>query len=490
VNRASQQDSATRRVLSGPLSWEVLRFGAPLALGMALQTAFNLVDAYLIAQLAPGERQSAVGALGTCDQLAALGTIVSYGLTTATATRVSNQKGAGDHEGVKRTVWQSLYVLLLLSVIFGLMGAFSETIVRAMMGLKGAVADVATRYLRVMMSGSFSIFFLLHFTSIQRALGSAKTPVALLALGNLLNLFFAVVCLFGPEPARQWDVRGAPVSETLAWGATVARALSVPTLGMVGAAWATIAARALVLIPMVFVLVIRFDVFPGREHRRLDGGEIRKILALAWPSSVQFVLRIMAALLVHSLVARFFTSEADQTASTAMGLVFRIDTMAMFVAMGWGSGAQTFVGQNLGAGNPARAKRAGWYAAGYDVITNLVLWAALAYFARDVLMFFGKDRAAVDIGVHYIQIVAPSYVALGLGIVLGNAIAAAGAVRTTLALDLFVLGLIQLPLSLGAVLFLTPKLTTLFTCVSITALCSAIAYGAVYARGKWRMSKH
>src|SRR6185295_17633231 len=45
--------SASDRIVSGPLALSVARFGAPLALGMALQTTFNLVDAYLISRLEP-----------------------------------------------------------------------------------------------------------------------------------------------------------------------------------------------------------------------------------------------------------------------------------------------------------------------------------------------------------------------------------------------------------------------------------------------------
>src|SRR5262245_4334344 len=41
------------RILKGPLALEVARFGAPIAVGMGLQTLFNLVDAYLIGHLEP-----------------------------------------------------------------------------------------------------------------------------------------------------------------------------------------------------------------------------------------------------------------------------------------------------------------------------------------------------------------------------------------------------------------------------------------------------
>src|SRR5262249_4223897 len=66
-------DALSRRILVGPLGREMARFGTPLALGMGLQTAFNLVDAYLIGHLGSEVAGPALGAIGICDQLAALG---------------------------------------------------------------------------------------------------------------------------------------------------------------------------------------------------------------------------------------------------------------------------------------------------------------------------------------------------------------------------------------------------------------------------------
>lgn len=468
-------DRASKRILEGPLAWEVFRFGIPLAIGAILQTSFNLVDAYLIAQLPKEEVGPAIGALGVCDQLAAVGTIFSYGVSTAAATVVSNHKGKGDHEAVKRTAWQSFVVVFGLSFLFGLLGLFAGPIASGVIGLKGAVADVATRYLRVILAGSGTMFLLLQLTSIQRALGSSKTPVALLVLGNVFNVIFAVVCLFGPV---------AP-NAALAWGAPLASRFHVPAMGMEGAAWATVVARALVLVPSFFVLVKRFDILPEKGSRGPDRREIGELMSLAWPTSAQFVLRITAMLLVNSLVARFYSTEADQTATTAMGLVFRVDSVALFVAMGWGGAAQTFVGQNLGAGKDDRAKRAGVLAAAYDALMNVAFVVVLAFYAERVLRFFGKDDAPVAIGLDYLKIVGKSYVGLGIGIVLGNAMAGAKAAKTAFRVDVAVLLAFQLPLCLGAVLLFHASLLSLFACVAATAFAGALAYGAVYARGRW-----
>jgi putative MATE family efflux protein len=468
----------SRRILEGPLARELARFGTPLAVGMALQTTFNLVDAYLVAQLPAAEVGPAIGALGICDQIAALGTILSYGVSTAAASLLAQHKGAGRESAIQRTAWQSILLVCGLSLVFGVLGlVLAGPIVRDVVGAKGEVAAIAERYLRVMVGGSFTIFFLLQLTTIQRALGSSKTPVALLVGGNVLNVALAIVMIYGPGPAPAF----------LSWGAPFARALGIPRMGMVGAAWATIVARGLVLVPTMIVLAQRHGiVWPKAGARAPDGAEIRRLLALAWPTSAQFVLRILAMLLVNSIVARAFTTEGDQTATTAMGLVFRLDTMALFVAMGWGSAAQTFVGQNMGAQNRDRAARSGWITAAYDAITNVLIILLVFGAGEAILRVFDDDAGPVHLALVYLRIVAPSYLGLGVGVVLGNAMAGAGATRATFWVDVGVILGFQFPLSIVAVAVFHAPIEVLFQCVAVTNVASAIVYAAVYARKGWQ----
>ncbi len=469
-------EDRTSRILHGPLAWEALRFGLPLALGMGLQTSFNLVDAYLIAQLPREEVGPAVGALGVCDQLAALGTIVSYGVTTGAGILLSQAQGRGDRDRMNRIANAAHALVLGLALLFGVVGVFGAGfLVKDLVGAKGEVGHIATRYLRVIVGGSFSIFLLLHYANVQRALGSAKTPVALLALGNLLNVFLCVVFVFGEGPAPEW----------LSWGKPIAAFLHVPRMGMVGAAWATVIARTLVLVPTTIVLHRRFGLFVPRGAFTGLRKTFSELFALAWPSSIQFVVRIGSMLLVGSIVARYFTTHEDQTAQTAIGLVFRLDTMALFLAMGWGTAAQTFVGQSLGAGMEARGRRSGWVIAGYDAATNVVLWLLLLVFARPILRLFDDDPAPLAIAVGYVHVVAPAYLGLGLGIVLGNAIAGAGATRTTLLVDVLTLIGLGAPLMFLVVGPLGGSLTALFVCVAATNAFSGLAYAFVYARGRW-----
>ncbi|HWA74252.1 MAG TPA: MATE family efflux transporter [Polyangiaceae bacterium] len=471
----SENTEPSPRIVSAPLAPAVARFGTPLALGMGLQTAFNLVDAYIIGRLQPELAGSALGAIGICDQLAALGSIVSYGLTVASGALLSRYQGEADPVGVRRIAIQSLLLVLALSLLFAAVGVLGAPwLIHDAVGAKGAVAALSVPYLRVMMGGSFTIFLLLHLTGILRAIGSSKTPVALLVGANVLNLVLAILLVYGPGPAP----------ELFAWGPPLAARLGLPRMELQGAAWATLIARAVAILPLGVIVARRFDLLGSVRRFIPDLALLRRIANLAWPSSAQLVVRIVAMLFTHALVARAFTTLSDQTATTALGIVFRLETMALFVGLGWGSAAQTFIGQNLGAGQLDRAKQSGWYAALFNALMMAALVVIYYLFGAQIISLFDDDPRILDVALSYIRWVGPSYVALGVGVVLGSAIQGAGATRQALKLDALVVLLIQLPLSA----FVVSKAKTpigLWQTVALTYVAFALVHAYSYSKGNF-----
>ena len=460
------------RTLEGSLAAELLRFGSPLAVGMGLQVTFNLVDAYLVSRLGSEESGAALGAIGICDQIAAIGSIISFGLSTASATVASHRFGAGDILGARRVAWQSTILVVALGVVFGIIGIFgADWLMNDVVGAQGRVADLGARYLRVIVGGNITIFLLLHWTTLQRALGSSKTPVALILLSNAFNLLLAVLLVYGPGAAPG----------PFAWGPSVARALSIPRLGLVGAAWATVLARLAVLVPLFAILVRRFGLFIRDTRGPVDRKLWATLWNLGWPSSTQLVVRVIAMLVVQSLVARAYTSAADQSATTALGIVFRLETMAMFIGLGWGSAAQTFVGQNLGAKKRIRAVASGWIAAGYNVAMMTILAFVYLAFGRNIVEFFSASPQVVQLGLDYIRTVSMSYIGLGIGIVLGAAIQSAGLTRLTLAVDSVVLLGVLLP-CIGTVAYLGLPIIRIWQSVALSYVAFAVLYVIVYRR--------
>src|SRR5207302_5279462 len=126
--------------------------------------------------------------------------------------------------------------------------------------------------------------------------------------------------------------------------------------------------------------------------------------------------RIGATLLAIALLHHYFTSSEDVRAGTAYALCLRMETMALFLSIGWGSGAQTFAGMALGAGLPLRAIRAGWATAGFALGTMGLLAVAYVRAGEALLGIFTTDPVVVAHGVSFLRIVGPSYLPFGMAI--------------------------------------------------------------------------
>ncbi len=476
ADTAGAIDVRTERILRGPLAREVLRFGAPLAIGMGLQTTFNLVDAYIIARLPSDVSGPALGAIGICDQLAALGTIVSYGISVAAASLVSRAWGRGDHDEARRIAWQSGLLVLVLGALLALIGGFgARALLGDVIGVKGQVVERGADYLTVVMGGSITMFLVLHCASLLRAVGSSKTPVVWLVLGNALNFVLAVLFVYGPGDAPS----------LLAWGPTWSQRLGIPRLELFGAGVATLLARALILAPLGLFAAKRLGFFQKPPPLEPDRPQLVSVLRLAWPSSAELVVRMFAMLLTHAHVARAYTTSTDQSATTAHGIVFRFETMALFISIGWGSAVQTFVGQNLGAQQAPRAKRSGYWAVVYNTIMLAMLAALYVNFGGSIVAFFDDAPRVLAIAQGYLSWVAPSYVALGVGIVLGSVMQGAGAPERALILDACVVCLVQVPLG-GLVLGSASRsLTDVWQVAGLSYVVLAITLLASYKRGRF-----
>jgi len=468
---ASLDDPTRARILEAPLIGAVFRFGAPLALAMVLQVLFNLVDQYLIARLPPSVADPSLDALGICDMVAALGTILSYGISTGTATLIAQHKGAGDDTSVARIAWGSVGLVLALGLTLGAVGLVgADVIVHDVLGAKGMVHALAAAYLRVIVGGIASAFLMFQLTALLRATGDSRTPLAMIAGGNVLNLFLAVLMVYGPGEAPA----------VFSWGPPLARTLGIPRMEVVGAAWATLIARAVACVVPLLILRRRLRVVARNASLLPPTDILRAIVRIAWPTSAQFVVRIAAVLLVIGLVHHAYTTPDNSDAGTAYALCLRMETMALFVSMGWGGCAQTFTGMCLGAGDPARASRAAWIAAVYNAVTMLLLALIFVRAGGTVLGFFSESGTVLARATEYLRHVAPSYVFLGVAIVLGNALLGAGATRLALRVDAALVLAVQLPFMLTVVVFARAPITDLWRSIVAVNVLNAVVYASLF----------
>lgn len=401
-------------LVEGNLLQGLLWQATPMLVGAILQNVQSIIDMFWVGRLGP----SAVAAVAMSGVILMLLYPMLLGLSTGTVALVARAVGAGDIEAANRAAGQSLVMAVGVGLVMGAVGwAFTAQL----LGLMQPAPDVlqgGTIFLHVSLLGSFTVFLLFIGNAALQGAGDAMSPMWIMVLSNVFNIGLEPLFIFG-------------------WG-------PVPSMGLRGAAIATLIAQALAALLAIHIL------FRGRTHLRVtlrhlipDPGLCWRILRIGIPGSGQMLSRSLMGAVMMRIVAGCGTA-----AVAAYGTGLRLHMIVLMPAFALGGAAATMVGQNLGAGKPERARRAAWLATWLDVGVMVVAGALLMLFAAPLIRIFNTDADVVAIGARYLQVVSPSYVFAALGIVLGRALNGAGDTLAPMIATILSLWGLQVPLAI------------------------------------------
>lgn len=191
----SERHVRNLNILEGPLLGKVFLFILPLIATNLLQTFYNAAD-MVIAGMSGVE--GAIGSIGTTTYFINLIINVFVGFSIGANVVVARQIGKNDPDSVSRAVHTSLIMAVLFGGLCTLIGQIVSRPVLTLMGDKGHILDLATRYTRIYFLGTSFIALSNYEIAIFRAKGDTRTPLAVLSatglLNVLLNLFFVLVC--------------------------------------------------------------------------------------------------------------------------------------------------------------------------------------------------------------------------------------------------------------------------------------------------------
>jgi putative MATE family efflux protein len=474
-NKARKAQETAQRIIVGPVAPGVLKLGIPLALAMALQSTFNLIDMLIVSDLPDGKE--AVAALAICDLVAMVPTILANGISNASAALIARRAGEKDERAVSFFTWQSLALVTWLSFIAGVIGIFfADTLTTDVFEAKGQMRVLTIEYMQIIVGGAFSILLLLQMCAIMRALGDGKTPLYLLVGSNVVNLFWTIVMVWGDSPAPA----------ALSWAKPVAELFGIEAMGVAGAAWSTIGSRCVALLIGGFILARHHGAVKFRwSDLMLTKRAVTQLMKIAWPNSAQFVLRIGVVLFFAAIITRFFTTVADSSTATAYAICTRLETLILFMSMGWGAAASTYVGQNLGAGQMQRALSSGWWGSIYNLLFTGGILLAFLFFADDIIGIFNSSPSVIEVGKNYLRIVGASYLLFGVAVVLSQAMTGAGATMIGFTIDGLVLLGVVVPATLLVIALTDITQTQTWFIVATGNVLSGLAYVFYFRRGTW-----
>lgn len=323
----------------------LIRDGRPMTLSQQLYLTVQLSIPAVIAQLSSIIMQyidaSMVGHLGA-EASASIGLVSTttwlfWGLCVASATgfsvQVAHKIGAGDFQGARAVLHQSLVSTFMFSVIMAVTGSAISGILPVWLGGDYSVRHDASLYFFI-----FSLFLpvlQMNFLAggMLRCSGNMLVPSIAGVAMCVLDVVFNFLLIF---PSRQWEL--SDISFTVPGAG----------LGVKGAALGTAAAETVVAIVLLWYLCVRSNELKLTGERydfRLMSSTIKKALRIGLPMGLEHVVICGAQIMTTVIVAPLgvFAIAANSFAITAESLCY-------MPGYGIADAATTIVGQSIGAG--------------------------------------------------------------------------------------------------------------------------------------------
>ena len=359
---ADQQDFTRGAILR-----QLLVFMLPILLSQLLQQFYTIADTALVGQALGAE---ALAAVGTASLV--LSVIVNFfiGFSAGLSVLVSHLYGEQAYDRLSALVQSIFITVLIFAVLFTAAGFMLTETLLAVLATPEELVPQTSLYLRIALLGMLAQLLYNTAGAILRALGNTTSALHYLAAAVFLNIILDVLLL-----------------------------IIIPC-GIAGAAAATVTAQYVsALLALCKLLHLRGSWQFSLRRPFFAPAHLVPILGTSLPAGMQAVFMSISSLVIQTYINSF-----GYAAMAGMTVYARIEGFLYYPLFAFGIALTSFIGQNVGAGNPVRV-RAGLQAslrlAGFGAMGMALAAGSLA---PELITLFTDDPAvamnALD-AVHY-----------------------------------------------------------------------------------------
>jgi putative MATE family efflux protein len=396
--QTSKHETITREITNGSLNRAIWTLALPACLSMLMTSFYSMNDIFWTGRAADAKTLQA--ALGGMIFLIIMNISAAHVFGVGATALVARYTGARDEKSVSFCIRQALSWGVIFAAALGAAEfIFAPELVGCIFRsdkMGAVVFENGVTYCRILVAFLPVMLMVPVCAAIFRARGDTRTPFLIDVLSIGLNTALNPLFLFG-----------------FGWG-------------IAGIAAATVISRAAALAVYMFIIfggALGVKISLGRgfiPHVRTLG----RFLRIGVPSSISTLLYAVIGIYLGRIIQEF--GEAAYTGSISIGLM-AWESLSFHLMLGISFVASTMVGQNLGAGKPARAAKAGWVTALYACALGVIFAIVFNAFPETLVMFFNsKDTEVIAHAVMYLRIVTLSHVFMGLHIALSGAFGGAG----------------------------------------------------------------
>lgn len=345
----------------------------PMIIQQGITSFVSLLDNVMVGRLGT-ESMSGVAIV---NQLIFVFNLTIFGGLAGASIFGAQYYGKGDHDGVRYAFrFKVIYALLVSAMAVGILFAFNEPLIGLFLTDTGSGGDLtltlseAKRYLAVMLIGLPPFAASQTYSSTLRETGETKAPMFASVAAILINLVLNYILIFGNFGA--------------------------PRLGVVGAAIATVIARyveALYLMYITHSHQQRFQFIVGAfESLKIPMHIVKRIMATAAPLIANEVLWSIGMTMINqSYSTRGLVVVAATNITSTVWNLFCVIMFAM------GNAISIMVGQLLGAGKIDEAKDTDNKLLFFTFALHICVGALIVLTSPYVPLIYNTEQAVRDL---------------------------------------------------------------------------------------------
>ena len=358
----------------GSVLGQLVAFSVPLLIGNIFQQLYNTVDSVVVGNFVGKEALAAVGSVGPVINM-----LIGFfnGFATGAGVVISRHYGARQRENVRTAVQTTIAMTILMSIALSALGVVLTPALLRMMQTPEEVLAHASEYLQIYFAGLSGLLLYNMGAGILRAVGDTRRPLYFLIFSavtnTVLDLLFVAVFHMG--------VAGVAIATILAQFASAALVLAVLTR---------------------------------------TKGDYR----IEW-RAVRLAVTAFSNIFVQSYINRF---GADCMAGWTS--YNKIDSFALLPITTISLAVTTFVGQNLGAGDHARAKNGTRTALLLSEAVTVVVLLPLMLLSPQLISLFNQEPEVLRYGTLFIRYISPFYLVICINQIISGSLRGAGDSRS------------------------------------------------------------
>lgn len=307
---------------------EALMIVLPVVLQAIINQGVNMMDTIMVGKLG----EAAISASSLANQFYNIYTFLCMGLSAAGLVLAAQYWGAGDKVTVRKVFDVLIQIIFAASTLFAILSlALSRQIISLYTNDQEVIAAGAG-YLRITALVYLPHGIALVISNIMRSVGNARIGLYVSLASFFVNIGCNYVFIFGK--------------------------LGFPAMGVSGAALGTLCSRAVEFgVCTFFVLVIdrKLCYRPTRLLRQPEKPLLREFIRLGLPAIISDTILAFASSAIGMILGHM-----GREFVSAYSIVSVVDRMCTLATSGVGSAAGIMVGQSVGAGEAAEAKRRGF----------------------------------------------------------------------------------------------------------------------------------